>query len=93
MLGEEAAELERQRPYVEALRLALAGHPAPGAALGVATKTMRGFNLDRLKRQVTDAWGLVHASKFEDLGPLLAALIPELEVASRQTSELDRDRC
>ena len=25
VLGEEAAELERQRPYVEALRLALAG--------------------------------------------------------------------
>jgi transcriptional regulator with XRE-family HTH domain len=92
VLGEEAAELERQRPCVEALRLALAGHPAPGAALGLPTKAMRGFSLDHLEQQVSDAWALVHASKFEDLGPLLAALIPELEVASRQTGEPDRDR-
>lgn len=41
VLGEEAGELERQRPYVEVLRLALAGHPAPQAALGMRPRGPR----------------------------------------------------
>ena len=40
VLGEEAGDLERQRPYVEVLRVALAGHPAPLAALGLGPNRM-----------------------------------------------------
>ncbi len=92
VLGEEAGDRERQRPYVEVLRLALAGHPAPGAALGLATRTIRAVSMDRVDEQVRHAWELAHSSSFEKLGPLLASLIPELELASRQADETDRDR-
>jgi transcriptional regulator with XRE-family HTH domain len=91
VLGEEASEAERQRSYVEALRLALAGHPAPGAAMGVPGKT-RQLQPDRWEAQVKQAWTLVHASDFDALGPLLAILISALEQASRQPDEAERTR-
>jgi transcriptional regulator with XRE-family HTH domain len=81
VLGEEAGELERQRPYVEVLRLALAGHPAPQAALGLPART---------RAQVQKAWALVHASAFEELGPLLSHLIPDLEATSRRADDAER---
>jgi transcriptional regulator with XRE-family HTH domain len=90
VLGEEAGEAERQRPYVEVLRLALAGHPAPGAALGVTTTSTRRAPHGDLNAQVRRAWELVHASKFEELGPLLAGMIPALEAASRDGRNADR---
>jgi transcriptional regulator with XRE-family HTH domain len=89
ILGEEAGEMERQRPYVEILRLALAGHPAPQAALGVAPQRTLAA-ADDLPRQVEKAWVLVHASTFEELGPLLAALIPDLEARSRRSEDDNR---
>jgi len=87
VLGEDAGVLERQRPYVEVLRLALAGHPAPLAALGMAPRGPTIVRLDRLRDQTAKAWELVHASAFEELGPLLAALILDLEAASRHTTD------
>ena len=86
MLGEEAGEAEHQRPYVEVLRLALAGHPAPGAAMGVSAR-IRELQPDRWQAQVAEAWALVHASNFEALGPLLARLVPALEGASRRPGD------
>ncbi len=87
VLGEEAGELKRQRPYVEVLRLALAGHPAPQAALGMSPRRPATIRVERLREQATRAWALVHASAFEELGPLLATLIPDLEAASRHESD------
>lgn len=87
VLGEEAGEIERQRPYVEVLRLALAGHPAPQAALGLSPRGPATIRVDRLQDQTTRAWELVHASTFDQLGPLLATLIPDLEAASRHESD------
>jgi transcriptional regulator with XRE-family HTH domain len=86
VLGEEAGEAEHQRPYVEVLRLALAGHPAPGAAMGVSAR-IRELQPDRWQAQVAEAWALVHASNFEALGPLLARLVPALEGASRRPGD------
>jgi len=90
VLGEEAGEAERQRPYVEVLRLALAGHPAPRAALGVATAEPRLMASEDPEEQVRRAWALVHASAFAELGPVLAGLIPDLEAASRDPIRGDR---
>jgi hypothetical protein len=89
VLGEDAADRERQRPYVEVVRLALAGHPAPHAALGIADRVGDTASLDRQRADVARSWELLHASAFAELGPLLAALIPELEAASRQVQDSD----
>lgn len=92
VLGEEAGQLERQRPYVEVLRIALAGHPAPLAALGMGPKPKGRPDIVRLEGQVRHAWDLVHASSYEELGPLLAGVIPDLEIASRRPEEDDAVR-
>jgi transcriptional regulator with XRE-family HTH domain len=89
-LGESAGEAERQRPYVEQLRLALAGHPAPQAVFGAPARRPAGIVIDRLREQVARAWELVHAAAYEDLGPLLAELIPKLELASRMRADDER---
>ena len=86
ILGEEAGELERQRPYVEILRLALAGHPAPQAVLGMPPPRALAADAD-LPRQVNKAWALLHASAFPELGPHLAALIPDFEARSRRSDD------
>jgi hypothetical protein len=67
-LGEEAGDLERQRPYVEVLRLALAGHPAPQAALGMPQTVARAATIERMRSQISTCWELVHASTFDELG-------------------------
>ena len=85
VLGGEAAEVETQRPYVEVLRLALAGHPAPRAALGLGATPTLEVSPEQLAEQVRHAWKLVHASQFDELGPLLAKLIPVLERIGRQS--------
>ncbi|MGH9103125.1 MAG: helix-turn-helix domain-containing protein, partial [Acidimicrobiales bacterium] len=92
VLGEEAGEAEHRRPYVEILRLALAGHPAPQAALGMASGRGQRPSLDQLGTRVQWAWAYVHASEYDRLGPLLAKLVPELEIASRSDDEESRHR-
>ncbi|MGH9066225.1 MAG: helix-turn-helix domain-containing protein [Acidimicrobiales bacterium] len=95
VLGEEAGEAERKRPYVEALRVTLAGHPAPQSVVGRAkdrSATSAAASLDRLAVQAQWAWAYVHASEYDKLGPLLAGLIPELEVASRLGGDQDTQR-
>lgn len=59
VLGEEAGEAEHKRPYVEALRVTLAGHPAPQSVVGTAkdrSATSATASLDRLAVQVQWAW-------------------------------------
>ncbi|MDA8043687.1 MAG: helix-turn-helix domain-containing protein [Actinomycetota bacterium] len=90
VLGEGAGDLERQRPYVEVLRLALAGHPAPQAALGMPQPVAPAATIDRMGSQISTCWDLVHASRFDGLGPTLASLIPDLEGASRRVEGDDR---
>src|SRR5262249_22598983 len=43
-----------------------------------------------VRAQVDHAWALMHASAFVELGPLLAAVIPDLEAASRRAENHDR---
>lgn len=90
VLGEDAGEEERQRPYVEVLRLSLAGHPAPEAVLGTTAGRLAADVQLRLRGQTARAWELVHASKYEELGPLLADLIVKLELASRTAGKKDQ---
>ncbi|HZQ78110.1 MAG TPA: helix-turn-helix transcriptional regulator [Acidimicrobiia bacterium] len=90
VLGADAGEAERQRPHVEVLRLALAGHPAPREVLGLPAPEEAPPSIDEMERQVGRAWELVHASAFEELGPLLATLIPKLEATSRRVDDAER---
>ena len=69
---EEAGDPERQRPYVEVLRLALAGHPAPQAALGMPQPVAPAATTDRMRSQISTCWELAHTSRFDELGPNLA---------------------
>lgn len=87
VLGDEAGDEERQRPYVEVLRLALAGHPNPAAVLGMVSRRRSEPDLDRLSDDLQKAWTLVHASTFEELGPLLAKVLAGLEAVSRESTD------
>ncbi|MHB8244025.1 MAG: helix-turn-helix domain-containing protein [Acidimicrobiales bacterium] len=89
-LGPEAGDAIRERPYVEQVRRAIAGHPvpdswSPGAASSIAT-----IDMDDLEGRTRRVWELVHASAYKALGPLLAGLISNLEVASRVAVEPER---
>lgn len=91
-LGPDAADAVRARPYVEALRQAIAERPVPGAAgpaLPDAGAVIRLADVDDRKRR---AWALLRASAYRDLGPLLAGLISDLEVASCRRSPAKRQR-
>jgi len=89
-LGPDAGDAVRERPYVEQVRRAIAGHPvpdswSPGEASSIAT-----IDMDDLEGRTRRASELVHASSYQALGPLLAGLISNLEVASRVTVEPER---
>lgn len=93
MVAGEDAEDVRDRPYVEVLRLALAGHPVPDALVGeLASAESPGGDLESLEADTARAWVAVHASAYQELGPLLAELIPRLERASRVLPAEDRRR-
>lgn len=91
-LGDQAGEDERQRSYVEDLRTALAGHPAPQAIMGMVGGQASEAALGWADDQRRWSWELVHASAFEELGPLLAELIPTLEASSRVGDASTRGR-
>ena len=84
-------EPERSRPYVEVLRQALAGHPAPRAVLDpVARRQSIAVDQAELTGRRDEAWRLLHASKYQELGVQLAELIRELELVTRLGPEADR---
>jgi transcriptional regulator with XRE-family HTH domain len=82
--GDEESPAGDERPEAfDTIRLALTGHPAVGTILGTAPPAATGQQLDVMRRQHDSVWELVHASRYAELAPVLAALIPGLEAASR----------
>jgi len=80
---EEAPDIDERPEAFDTIRLALTGHPAIGAVLGTATLTAPARQLETLRRQHAAIWELVHASRYAEVAPILAALIPGLETAVR----------
>jgi len=78
----------RNRPYVEKLRLALAGHPAPERI--TATDEEIRCDLPSLRARTLHTWQQVHASAYRELGPTLAVLLTDLEIASRTCGHTQR---
>jgi transcriptional regulator with XRE-family HTH domain len=80
---------ERPEGY-DMIRSALTGHPAVGAVLGTAQKATPAADIEVMRSQHAEIWPLVHASKYTELAPILAALIHGLEAAMRnaRTEEL-----
>ncbi len=73
----------------ETLRLTLTGHPAISAALGTSTPTVTDAQIDQLRELHEQIWPLVHASRYNELAPLVNRLIPELERAVRAADDPD----
>jgi transcriptional regulator with XRE-family HTH domain len=84
-----STERPRQRPHVEQLRLALAGHPVPDTITTTASTRTR-WDLKTLQQRRDHAWQLLHASAYRDLGSTLAALLADLEIASRSCPPAQR---
>ncbi|MHB1773846.1 MAG: helix-turn-helix domain-containing protein [Acidimicrobiales bacterium] len=89
-LGPEAGDAVRERPYVEQVRRAIAGHPVPDSWSPGAASSIAAIDMDDLGGRTRRAWELVHASSYQALGPLLARLISNLEVVSRVAVEPER---
>ena len=85
--GEEPEEDDRPEAF-ETIRLALTGHPAVGTVLGTI-KPAPDSHLATYRRQHAGVWELVHASRYTDLAPVLAVLIPGLESAARTAASND----
>lgn len=89
--GDEEGPQADERPEAfDTIRLALTGHPAIGTVLGTV-KPAPARQIEALRRQHADVWELVHASRYGELAPVLAALIPGLESATR-TAGSKQDR-
>lgn len=80
---DEAPDLDERPEAFDTIRLALTGHPAIGSILGTAKLSAPARQMDVLRRQHADVWELVHGSRYAELAPILAALIPSLEAATR----------
>lgn len=82
--GAPAVSQEAEQHYVDELRLALSGHPAPETVLGSAADEGPGTaTVDALREQVESLWPLAHRSQYEELARSLVALVPRLEQAAR----------
>ena len=88
----DAAKNLRERDYVEMVRVAIAGFPSPESLVPNAAAVSTTVSLAELEAQTHHAWALVHASSYQELGHVLAALIPVAEAASRSTSDIDSTR-
>lgn len=82
---EETTEPEPgSRPEAfESLRLTLTGHPATRTVLGGGTVELMNNKVSHLSNEHSRIWPLVHASRYNELAPVVADLIPKLEYASR----------
>ncbi len=81
--NEEARDADQRPEAFDTIRLALTGHPAIAAVLGTATLTAPAQQMETFRRQHASIWELVHASRYGEVAPILAALIPGLETAVR----------
>ncbi|WP_276937952.1 helix-turn-helix domain-containing protein [Ferrimicrobium acidiphilum] len=89
-MGPEKSKLLREQSHIVVVRKAIAGHPVPqlfSVAAGSGKITVDISNAERL---IHEAWELIHSSKYQELGPSLASLIPELELASRTSTDHDK---
>lgn len=76
----------KERPEAfDMIRAALTGHPAIGTILGSGQRATPASELDTMRQMHGQVWELVHGSRYTELAPILAALIPWLEAASRNT--------
>jgi transcriptional regulator with XRE-family HTH domain len=66
---------------LEALRLALTGHPALPVLF--ADEDQPAGDVAAFRTAVDQAWKLTHTSRFDELAALLAPLLPQLEAAVR----------
>lgn len=79
-------EPEEEQPTsndLDALRVALTGHPALGSLFGQVADDLPS-SVDGFRADVDHVWDLVHASSYAALSERLAALLPRLETAVRQ---------
>jgi transcriptional regulator with XRE-family HTH domain len=88
---DETSDIDDRPEAFDTIRLALTGHPAIASVLGTATLAAPGRQLDGLRRQHEQVWELVHASRYSEVAPILAALIPGLEAATR-TADSTQDQ-
>jgi transcriptional regulator with XRE-family HTH domain len=81
--GEDDSQPEAaERPEAfDLIRSTLTGHPALGLLLSDQDQGVT--DLTPMARQHASMWPLVHASQYTELAPVLAALIPSLEIATR----------
>jgi transcriptional regulator with XRE-family HTH domain len=93
--GGEASEPEPSdtRPEAfESLRLTLTGHPATVVVLADTPDSLTDEQIGSLRQAHGQIWELVHASRYNELAPLVADLIPELEQAVRASGPLEQVR-
>jgi transcriptional regulator with XRE-family HTH domain len=83
-------ETARNRPYVEQLRLAIAGHPAP-ESITAPVPDGPPCDLESLQQRTQHIWERIHATAYREMGPAVAALIIELEQASRTAAKTQRN--
>ena len=74
----------QERPEAfDMIRGALTGHPAIATILGSGQRATPASELDTMRQMHGQVWELVHGSRYTELAPILAALIPGLETAAR----------
>ncbi len=82
-LGPEKVESLRQQSYIVEVRKALAGHPVPQLFSDAARTAKITVDFSSIGERIKKAWEFIHSSEYQELGPLLAKLILDLENASR----------
>ncbi len=85
------ASSERPEAF-ESLRLTLTGHPAASVVLGSPPPALTEQAVANLRAAHDQVWELVHASRYNELAPLLAELIPALERGVRSDGEPEQAR-
>jgi transcriptional regulator with XRE-family HTH domain len=93
--GSELSDIESSdtRPEAfESLRLTLTGHPATEAVLAQTPSVLTDNQLVGLQELHSQVWPLVHASRYSELAPLVADLVPRLEQAVRSQATAEQTR-
>jgi transcriptional regulator with XRE-family HTH domain len=76
----------------ESLRLTLTGHPAAAVVLGDTPSAVTDDQVSALGELHSQVWPLVHASRYNELAPLVADLVPKLEQAVRGKASPEQGR-
>jgi transcriptional regulator with XRE-family HTH domain len=81
--ADDSASTDDRPEALAELRLALTGHPAIEVVLGSTPEPLTSERLGQLREMSAQVWPMVHASRYTELAPLAARLVPELEQAVR----------